>query len=51
MAEIIFAAPQQPINPQLDAALIEAVRAEMRRIEAAHDWAAQVAECAARGDE
>ena len=55
MATSIVGASHQPTNPKvddaLDAVITEAVRAEMRRIEAAHAWAAQVAECAARGDE
>lgn len=56
MATNIVAAAHQPTNPTfvvepLDAAIVEACRAEMKRIEAAADWAAQVAECAARGDE
>jgi hypothetical protein len=49
MAANILAAQQQPIYPQLDQALAVAVRAEMRRLEVAADWAALVADCAARG--
>ena len=54
MATSTVGAERQITNPtfvSLPPALIAAVRAEMRRIEAAAEWRALVAECAARGDE
>ena len=38
-------------SPAVTPHIIERARAEMARLTAAADWAALVAECAARGDE